>query len=674
MLKINDLARLYLGVKQENECRTIMIDMSAWASLYPNATPEILHKRQGDQTKELVSTDYDPDTCVLSWTPTEYDTFYEGFGVAEVRMVENSVVKKTKDLLVTAVSPSIIDGTGTVIASDFQAWLNAVISNKNSAVSAKTAAEGFMEDAEAWALGTRDGTDVPDTDPAYQNNAKYYAEYAASVVSVENVAGASAETLEPGSSATAQIVESAGHKYFHFGIPKGSKGDTGNTGATGATPDFQIGTVQTGAAGSSASASITGTAEQPVLNMTIPRGDKGETGETGQTGATGATPDISIGTVQTGAAGSSASASITGTPENPVLNMTIPRGDKGETGETGQTGQTGPAGPGVPSGGTDGQLLMKDGATDYNTKWGSLSNATGSAAGLMAAADKALLDNLPADLAIVESGDNATHNITSGQFVVWKGSLYKTSAAIASGDALSGSNLTAVSNGGLNDLGSSVNTLNSNIGTSKTIEFNGLHSATTGVTSGLDDLLDAELATMTSGERRALCLNPAASGSFVGNEIPFVKNRSNYGLLTKSTNNYATYIGSDYTYGNIITGARGTSGWTFLSFGLVNDITSRCTYFEGGSAPGNTKVYYHNSSVIINYQGVSTTHDTSSTLFTLPEGFRPSNNTYIPFIKNDNSYGIIQIATTGTAKVNFISSTTASGRIYFHAVIPISGL
>ena len=443
MLKINDLARLYLGVKQENESRTIMIDMSAWASIYPNATPEILHKRQGDQTKALVSTDYDPDTCVLSWTPTEYDTFYEGFGVAEVRMVENDVVKKTKDLLVTAVSPSIIDGTGTVIASDFQAWLNNVISNKNSAVSAKTAAEGFKEDAEAWARGTRNGTDVPDTDPAYHNNAKYYAEYAASVVSVENVAGASAETLEPGSSATATITESGGHKYFHFGIPKGSKGDTGNTGATGATPDFQIGTVQKG---DTAAATITGTPENPVLNMTLPKGDKGDTGSTG---ATGATPDIQIGTVQTGAAGSSASASITGTPEQPVLNMTIPRGDKGDTGDTGQTG---PAGPGVPSGGTDGQLLMKDGATDYNTKWGSLANATNSTDGLMAAADKALLDNLPADLAIVESGDNATHNITSGQFVVWKGSLYKASAAIASGDALSSSNLTAVTNGGFNDM------------------------------------------------------------------------------------------------------------------------------------------------------------------------------------------------------------------------------
>lgn len=36
--------------------------------------------------------------------------------------------------------------------------------------------EGFSEDAEAWANGTRNGTPVTSDDPAYQNNAKYYAE------------------------------------------------------------------------------------------------------------------------------------------------------------------------------------------------------------------------------------------------------------------------------------------------------------------------------------------------------------------------------------------------------------------------------------------------------------------------------------------------------------------
>ena len=50
----------------------------------------------------------------------------------------------------------------------------------------------------------------------------------------------------------------------------------------------------------------------------------------GPEGEKGDTPNFSIGTVTTGIPGSSASASITGTPENPVLNLTIPRGDTGE--------------------------------------------------------------------------------------------------------------------------------------------------------------------------------------------------------------------------------------------------------------------------------------------------------------------------------------------------------
>ena len=147
MLKINELARLHLGVKGENLSRTIEIDMSAWAQTYPNATAEILHRRYGDQTKALTGATYDSETMLLSWTPTDYDTFYEGYGTAEIRMMEGEVVKKTKDLIVTAVCPSVIDGSGSVVASDYQAFLNSVIGYKADAVAAKNGAEDAAEDA-----------------------------------------------------------------------------------------------------------------------------------------------------------------------------------------------------------------------------------------------------------------------------------------------------------------------------------------------------------------------------------------------------------------------------------------------------------------------------------------------------------------------------------------------
>lgn len=52
----------------------------------------------------------------------------------------------------------------------------------------------------------------------------------------------------------------------------------------------------------------------------------------GPTGDPGATPDLQIGTVETLAPGSSATASITGTPEKPLLNLGIPQGAAGEGG------------------------------------------------------------------------------------------------------------------------------------------------------------------------------------------------------------------------------------------------------------------------------------------------------------------------------------------------------
>lgn len=60
-----------------------------------------------------------------------------------------------------------------------------------------------------------------------------------------------------------------------------------------------------------------------------PQGVIGPIGPRGPIGPTGATPKLTIGTVTTGAPGTAAQAVITGAAENPVLGLTIPRGDAG---------------------------------------------------------------------------------------------------------------------------------------------------------------------------------------------------------------------------------------------------------------------------------------------------------------------------------------------------------
>jgi hypothetical protein len=93
-----------------------------------------------------------------------------------------------------------------------------------------------------------------------------------------------------------------------------------------------VGSVTTGAAGSSVEITNTGTTSAATLNFTIPRGD---------TGATGPSPNISIGTVTTLATGESATASLTGTSPNYTLNLGIPMGATGSGASVAWGGITG---------------------------------------------------------------------------------------------------------------------------------------------------------------------------------------------------------------------------------------------------------------------------------------------------------------------------------------------
>lgn len=111
--------------------------------------------------------------------------------------------------------------------------------------------------------------------------------------------------------------------WTNRGNIKGATGNTGATGPTGPANQLSIGTVTTGAPGSTATANITGTAPVQTLSLTIPRGD---------VGATGPAPNLAVGTVTTGEAGSSAAATVTGTNPNYLINLTVPRGDKGDIG------------------------------------------------------------------------------------------------------------------------------------------------------------------------------------------------------------------------------------------------------------------------------------------------------------------------------------------------------
>ena len=101
----------------------------------------------------------------------------------------------------------------------------------------------------------------------------------------------------------------------------GTKGDPGDNGITphiGENGNWYLGDEDTG---------------KPSRGEKGDPGQKGDPGDKGDPGQTGATPNIQIGTVQTLDPGQQATASMTGTPENPLLNLGIPKGEKGDPGE-----------------------------------------------------------------------------------------------------------------------------------------------------------------------------------------------------------------------------------------------------------------------------------------------------------------------------------------------------
>jgi hypothetical protein len=84
--------------------------------------------------------------------------------------------------------------------------------------------------------------------------------------------------------------------------------------------------------------------------FTVYNGADGATGAAGADGADGAAATITIGTVTTGAPGSSATVTNVGTENAAVLDFSIPQGAKGDKGDKGDTGATGPQGPQGPQG------------------------------------------------------------------------------------------------------------------------------------------------------------------------------------------------------------------------------------------------------------------------------------------------------------------------------------
>ena len=134
-------------------------------------------------------------------------------------------------------------------------------------------------------------------------------------------------------------------EYFKQKINGKADADHTHTASeVGALTDIKIGSVTTGAAGSSAAVSISTSGTETTLDLVIPKGDTGAAGVQGPKGDTGAQgPQGPKG--DTGATGAKGATGATG-PQGPKGD-TGATGPQGPQGATGATGPQGPAGPNV---------------------------------------------------------------------------------------------------------------------------------------------------------------------------------------------------------------------------------------------------------------------------------------------------------------------------------------
>lgn len=124
--------------------------------------------------------------------------------------------------------------------------------------------------------------------------------------------------------------------------------NSGAAGSSATATTTALGGSLGGGSGSSLTVSeVDGTPSSIVTQIVFPNGTvsigSGVATVTGLQGSPGSAATISVGTVTTGAAGSSVIVTNSGTSSAAVFDITIPRGNTGSAGGTGATGSAGPA-------------------------------------------------------------------------------------------------------------------------------------------------------------------------------------------------------------------------------------------------------------------------------------------------------------------------------------------
>lgn len=231
--RLDTPAVLVIGARGEYGARCVEFPLADLIAEYGEGTAVLLHRRAEGEDEYTVPTlegetrDWAQQAEALTWYIGRIATTTPGEGVCELQWYTGGTLKKSFTY-VAKVLPSINDTGGVTdaqqsyidqmaaLARDISANAAAAETTKtyaeaaeeakeaaerarDTAVDAAATAEGdaanaqqaaeaaeasadaaedHAEDSEAWAIGTRAGVAVPDTDPAHLNSSKFWADTA----------------------------------------------------------------------------------------------------------------------------------------------------------------------------------------------------------------------------------------------------------------------------------------------------------------------------------------------------------------------------------------------------------------------------------------------------------------------------------------------------------------
>lgn len=232
---------LAIGRRGENEARRVVFDLAAWRGDYGEGTVQLLHQRAGDESPYPCALTVEGDTAY--WLIRAADVSKAGWGSAQLHYYVGDTLAKSA--IWRTVTADALSDPSEPPEDPARAWFAAIREQIGNLDELTTEAKDNLVAAINEAAKTGSGAGS-----VSMRVSGGYIQYSAD-------GGASWDNLI----ATADL--------------RGAKGDTG------ATPNLQIGTVTTLGAGEDASASISGTPEEPRLNLGIPKGAQGEAGSGG---------------------------------------------------------------------------------------------------------------------------------------------------------------------------------------------------------------------------------------------------------------------------------------------------------------------------------------------------------------------------------------------------------